>query len=687
MCTLPLRCPEGKTADAAASEGFPPGIKWTRALTAERYPFPLSPLGWSNIQEVFDRGVRSFAEFMGRPLDARTELACSVNGWIFANADAFDFKQRFRVRLGIGEQIGLLAEVLPRLGDGPGFWKNLRAMARFLRAPETMRTRLGDRLDSPVLALAGGAVRRFLARVGGEVRRSWPSVLTRFKTRVAALAEQIDQVDDWPALLALGDQLRAEMIAYIEPDLVIFAVREVAALMLIELARLAALPDPTGLPARLAAGLDENPTLAFHRRLAELGRLVAQQPSARPQDWPPPARAAWEAFCREFGHLAPGWDLRSPTLGEDPERLLALARAAATEARTGGVASEAHGPKPLEPLTRSDEPTGARSAVLTALAPWPVARGLAEFLIETLRTFLVIDEEHHFFTGLVFPPTRRLIGKLGMELVRRGRLTHPEDIYWLTDQEVRDLLRHDQGGSLEELTRQRRQAHDRAAKEGPPTPPAVDHVAGISAEAAPAAGPATAPVYAGEEGASASPPPTISGVGAAKVAPPPLAEAAPPGGSKGRPGVKDAQGRALAETGHPTGSLPPEPFPLARSNLPGAAGRPVGWRGLAASPGQAQGPARKLASIADLERVQPGDILLVRSPDPFFSMVFPRAAGLVAETGSVLSHGAIAAREYRLPAVLGIAGIWDRLVDGEPLAVDGTTGTVLFPSATAAQDR
>ncbi len=68
--------------------------------------------------------------------------------------------------------------------------------------------------------------------------------------------------------------------------------------------------------------------------------------------------------------------------------------------------------------------------------------------------------------------------------------------------------------------------------------------------------------------------------------------------------------------------------------------------------------------------------LVLRSPDPFFSVAFPLAAGVAAETGSVLSHGAIAAREYRLPAVPAVAGLWDALVDGEPVEVDGTAGTV-----------
>ena len=57
-------------------------------------------------------------------------------------------------------------------------------------------------------------------------------------------------------------------------------------------------------------------------------------------------------------------------------------------------------------------------------------------------------------------------------------------------------------------------------------------------------------------------------------------------------------------------------------------------------------------------------------------MLFPLAAGLVVERGSLLSHAAILAREMGLPAVVGVAGACDWLKDGDGLTVDGPSGTV-----------
>ena len=68
--------------------------------------------------------------------------------------------------------------------------------------------------------------------------------------------------------------------------------------------------------------------------------------------------------------------------------------------------------------------------------------------------------------------------------------------------------------------------------------------------------------------------------------------------------------------------------------------------------------------------------MLVRSPDPFFTMVFSSIGGLIAETGAMLSHGAVAAREYGLPAAFGIKGAWKAIDDEDLVEVDGSIGAV-----------
>lgn len=101
-----------------------------------------------------------------------------------------------------------------------------------------------------------------------------------------------------------------------------------------------------------------------------------------------------------------------------------------------------------------------------------------------------------------------------------------------------------------------------------------------------------------------------------------------------------------------------------------------GLRGLGASRGVAKGPARAVTSLADLATVKPGDILVANNIDPGWTSVFPLIAGLVTETGGVLSHGAILAREYGIPTVTGVKDAVDKLESGSIVEVDGSAGAV-----------
>jgi phosphohistidine swiveling domain-containing protein len=75
-------------------------------------------------------------------------------------------------------------------------------------------------------------------------------------------------------------------------------------------------------------------------------------------------------------------------------------------------------------------------------------------------------------------------------------------------------------------------------------------------------------------------------------------------------------------------------------------------------------------------RLKPGEILVAPSTDPGWTPLFLTAGGLVMEMGGAMSHGAVVAREYGIPAVVGVAGATERIADGQRLTVDGTNGTV-----------
>ncbi len=99
-------------------------------------------------------------------------------------------------------------------------------------------------------------------------------------------------------------------------------------------------------------------------------------------------------------------------------------------------------------------------------------------------------------------------------------------------------------------------------------------------------------------------------------------------------------------------------------------------RGTGASAGIVTGTARVVLGPDDFGRVRPGDIIIAPSSNPSWVPLFAIAGGLVANTGGVLSHAAVVAREFALPAVVGTGDATTRIADGQTVELDGTTGFV-----------
>lgn len=155
----------------------------------------------------------------------------------------------------------------------------------------------------------------------------------------------------------------------------------------------------------------------------------------------------------------------------------------------------------------------------------------------------------------------------------------------------------------------------------------------------------------------------------------------PPAGIRARIGAR-AEILREWETATPAEwlSLEPDgrrnPGGMSREPLLDVANVGNAWRGVATGTGIARGRARILRHPAEGTRLQVGEILVAPSTDPGWTPLFLKAGGLVVETGGYLSHGAIVAREFALPAVVNLPGILGALADGELLEVDGQRGTV-----------
>jgi len=98
-------------------------------------------------------------------------------------------------------------------------------------------------------------------------------------------------------------------------------------------------------------------------------------------------------------------------------------------------------------------------------------------------------------------------------------------------------------------------------------------------------------------------------------------------------------------------------------------------KGLGCCPGTARGPARVVRDPRGVE-LAAGSILVAERTDPGWIMLFPAAAGLVVERGSLLSHSAIVARELGLPCAVSVPGCTGWIADGETIEVDGASGEV-----------
>jgi phosphohistidine swiveling domain-containing protein len=99
-------------------------------------------------------------------------------------------------------------------------------------------------------------------------------------------------------------------------------------------------------------------------------------------------------------------------------------------------------------------------------------------------------------------------------------------------------------------------------------------------------------------------------------------------------------------------------------------------RGLAASAGQIEGTARYVSSLDEFDQVREGEILVCRMTNPAWVVLFTKISGLVTEAGGTVSHPAVVAREFAIPAVVGATAAGERIRTGDRVRVNGTTGVV-----------
>ena len=151
----------------------------------------------------------------------------------------------------------------------------------------------------------------------------------------------------------------------------------------------------------------------------------------------------------------------------------------------------------------------------------------------------------------------------------------------------------------------------------------------------------------------------------AKEAPPALGTPPPPPDMSGLP---PAAARLMRATGTALQAL------FGSSEAPHEKHR---LRGLAASRGVYEGPARRISHPSEFDRIVRGDVLVTESTSEAFNILLPLLGAIVTDSGGLLSHSAIVAREYGIPGVVGTREATERIADGVRVRVDGDAGEVV----------
>ncbi|HEX5501100.1 MAG TPA: PEP-utilizing enzyme [Thermomicrobiales bacterium] len=236
--------------------------------------------------------------------------------------------------------------------------------------------------------------------------------------------------------------------------------------------------------------------------------------------------------------------------------------------------------------------------------PQPVV-GQFEFFLKAAQAAAALREDHNMLIDFKAQYLlRQILLEFGRRLTAAGALDRPDDVFYLTLDELRESAAASPAGDRRGLVAERSAA--------------MAHFGAI---------------------------------------PPPPALGTPPPG----PPPEDPVGRALGKV---------LGVPVAPASEPDV------LRGVPASSGVARGPAKVLRSLADAGKLRPGDVLIAETTTPPWTPLFATAAAVVTDVGGVLSHGAIVAREYRIPAVVGAGMAATVIRDGQLVEVDGDAGVV-----------
>jgi len=521
---------------------------WTGGYLNERFPQPVSPLGWSIVGGLVEElALRDPLRYLGYRHTDSLPLTKLYRGHPYTNVAVFQILYKaFPDALVPDDAVRYFPD-----GD-----ISLRKEASY-----------------PCCLFDPRFIAAMLWHFGREPAnwsplhnyRHWARFAARHETAMIALAQRPQDradLDDLWAIVEAAQRWNRELLgihrwSLMAADLSVPLLRRLVG-------RWVSRERQALLCAHLLSGLP-NRSLEMDCAL----RRLAQEPSLGP--------AALKDFLAAHGNRSFSLDIYHPTFDDEPEQVLRLLKLAG------------QGP---DPATRVAEREAAEREARAAIASRSMGR-LRLFVFDRVlalaRCYVALREDQRFAWQRSLALMRRAFVRIGEHLAAGGLLAQADDVFFATLEEIREL-----SPQARQIIAARRVTFERLQREFELAP----HL--------------TYPAFL-------------------------------------------------------RGNRPLE------SPLENGMKR---WHGVPVSPGLVRGPARVVLTPDQLDRTGPGDVLVTRSTDPGWTPVFGQLGGLIMEQGGQLSHGSVVAREYGLPAVVGIPYITQYLRDDDLVLLDGLTGTV-----------
>ena len=580
-------------------------LVWSNANVNENFPDPISPLLYS----VAATGYYHYFRNLGIAFGISEE-----------RIDLMEYPLRNLVGAHAGRLYYNLTNIHAVLRAAPLGEFLAEAFNQFVGAESTDRDHRAPRWTS----LQRGRLRELAEslRIASKAIRSlWkmPRGIARFEATVDAFADDShpDRLPslDWTELLALWRRFLRIRSQWTEAALAdaasMISYRLTQRLLSAEFTNAA----DTAIANRLLTGLCDIVSGLPTERLWDLSRLIRQHESltaAITRDPPDqvwhqitsneslePVRRALEEFLETWGFRCSGeLMLTQPSYQEDPASLIPIL---ATYVTRNGESPEEHLQRQQHRRERETERVLGvlRTKKLASFLPWPRKDSVARRLIHWTQRSVACRERARLKQALLYSRFRRLALTVGKSFADRNLLHTPEDIFYLTCEEVEQII-------------------NRAAM---------------------------LPMTAAD-----------------------LAK------------LRRAELASLSQY------RPPDHIELTSGQFwePSAAGTPADssdepqrhLHGTAVSGGTIVGRAIVLTDPRQFTEVQEGDLLVTRQTDPGWGPILFLVRGLVMERGGMLSHGAILAREYGIPTVVGIPNATECITSGDILRIDGDRGLV-----------